>query len=188
MNTSLYIIVIIVILLLIIIYYYNRLIRKRNFVNNCFADIDVMLKRRFDLLPNLVSIVKKYMEHEKETLKQVTAMRTNLHDAPLSPDDKVKADNQLKSVVDNLFVTLENYPDLKANTVFIELEQSWNETENEISASRRSYNMAVMDYNNAVEMFPSSLIAGIFSFGKRELFIINQEESVNIHFNDEIKK
>lgn len=168
---------------LLVVFIYNGLINKKNQVENAFAGMDVQLKKRYDLIPNLVAAVKEYMKHEADTLNNITMLRTKaLESNSLSNNEKIQLDNQISKGLGGLMVQVENYPELKANTNFINLQSSLNEVEAQISASRRAYNAAVTDFNNAIEMIPGSLFAGPMKLSKRELFVIPdaQKENVNV--------
>lgn len=170
-------IVLIVLAFIIIVFtgIYNSLIGKKNMVENAFASIDVMLKKRFDLIPNLVATVKQYMTHERETLSQVTEMRARAMTGTLTSDQAVELDNMMGKIM----VSVEKYPELKANTNFLQLQGSLNEIEEQLSASRRAFNAAVLDYNNAVEMFPSNIIAGMMNLKVKQMFEIVAAERIN---------
>ena len=156
---------------------YNGLISKKNNVKNTWSTIDVMLKKRHDLIPNLVETVKKYMEHERGTLTEIVKLRSQIVDnSAISDADKMKLESQLSTKLSGLKITLENYPDLKANTTFIELQDSLNEVEAQLSAARRTYNASVLDYNNALEMFPSSLFASRMALKPAKFIEIPKEE------------
>jgi LemA protein len=159
---------------------YNGLIRKKNDVQNAFATIDVMLKKRYDLIPNLVETVKTFMNHEKELLTKVTELRASAMNPNVSADEKVNIENQLNKAMGNIMVAVERYPDLKSNTNFLQLQASFNEIEEQISAARRFYNSAVTELNNAVEMFPTNIVAGMMGLGKREFFEIPEVERKNV--------
>ncbi len=148
---------------------YNGLIRRRNQADEAWSDIEVQLKRRYDLIPNVVETVKGYAGHERGVLEGVTAARTTAMTAKGS-DAKLKAENALSGTLKTLFAVAENYPDLKANANFLELSRELSDTENKIQASRRFYNGTVRDYNISLESFPSNIIAGMFGFAKKELF------------------
>lgn len=148
---------------------YNRLVKLRNNRENAFADIDVQLKQRHDLIPQLVSTVKGYAAHEKETLDRVVSARNSAVNAT-SIDDKIAAENALTSALSGLRVTLEAYPDLKANQNFLQLQEEISDVENKIAAARRYFNSATRELNNAVETFPSNIFAGMFGFGKEMMF------------------
>lgn len=160
---------IIVVLLLWLVLMYNSLVRVRNQVVNSWAQIDVQLKRRTDLIPNLIESVKGYMKHEKAVLTEVTNARTSMMQAE-SPADKADANNQLTGALKSLFAVSENYPDLKANQNFLQLQEELVGTENKVAYSRQHYNDMVMLYNTKIEVFPTNIFAGMFSFGKKESF------------------
>ena len=171
------IIVIIVIILFLgftFVHMYNNLVSLRNRVKNSFSQIDVQLKRRNDLIPNLVETVKGYASHEKDVLEEVTKARSNVMEAS-SVEETIKADNQLTGALKTLFAVAENYPDLKANTNFQQLQSELSDTENKIAYSRQFYNDTVLMYNNACEKFPTNLIAGLFGFKPAEFFEANEE-------------
>lgn len=165
--------------LVVMILMYNKLVRRRNEVKNAFGSIDVMLKKRYDLIPNLVETVKKYMNYEKETLTEITALRTRIN-TDLPPNEKIEHYNSLQKNVDGLMMNVENYPDLKASQTFLQLQKAWNTSEEQISASRRYFNAAVTQYNNAIETFPSNIIAVTFSFKKSKVFEITETERENL--------
>lgn len=155
---------------------YNRLITLRNRTKEAWSDIDVQLKRRYDLIPNLVETVKGYAAHEKEVLENVTRAR-NQAMAAESIEDKAKAENFLSSTLKSLFAVSENYPDLKASQNFLELQRELRDTEDKIQASRRFYNTNVRDLNTKIETFPSNIIAQKFNFQKMEFFEIEEAEA-----------
>jgi LemA protein len=159
---------------------YNRLVGLRNSVDKAFASIDAMAKKRYDLIPNLVATVSKYMEHERGTLTDITEMRAKAVSGNLSDSEKVELDTKITRAVGGIMVAVENYPDLKANQNFLQLQGSLNEIEEQLSAARRAYNAAVTDYNNAVQMFPSNVFAMVFNFKTRPLFEITEQERQNV--------
>lgn len=161
--------------LLMGVVYYNKFVRLNTRTDEAWSDIDVQLKRRYDLIPNLVSTVQGYATHEKELFEKVTAARSQAMQAG-SVEDHAKAENMLAGTLKSLFAVAENYPDLKANQNFLELQRELSDTENKIQAARRFYNGNVMEMNTAVSMFPSNLIASMFGFGKRTFFEINEAE------------
>jgi len=163
------------IILLFIIATYNRLILLKNRVKEAWSDIDVQLKRRYNLIPNLVNTVKGYATHEKELLENVTKARTFAMQAD-TMKQKEEAENALSSTLKSLFAVAENYPDLKASTNFLELQRELRDTEDKIQASRRFYNTNVRDFNTKLETFPTNLIAGLFNFKKREFFEAAERE------------
>ena len=148
---------------------YNKLIALRNRVKDQWAQIDVQLKRRFDLIPNLVETVKGYTKHESETLEAVIKARNTYVSATL-PEDQMKADGELTKAISKLFALTESYPELKANTNFQALQQELTETESKIASARQFYNDTVMVYNNKVAMVPSNIIASLFKFEKEAFF------------------
>lgn len=176
----LFAIIILVVLAIFPITLYNSLIAKKNQANNAFASVDTLLKKRYDLIPNLVSAVKTYMQHERGLLTEVTELRAKATSGQLSEDEKVDLDNKLTKAIGGIMVAVENYPDLKANENFIQLQRSLNEVEEQISAARRAYNAAVTDLNNAVEMFPTNMIAPMMGLKQRKLFEISEEERKNV--------
>lgn len=165
---------------------YNSLVGLRNDVKKSFGGIDVQLKRRTDLIPNLLNTVKGYAKHEKELLENVTKARTSIMDASNSGDVKgmAQGENMLSGALKSVFAVAENYPDLKANEGFIKLQSELSETEDQIAASRRIYNENVTYLNNKIEMFPSSLIAGMFTFKQSDLFeaTATERENVKVEF------
>lgn len=162
---------------------YNGFVRLATHVDEAWSDIDVQLKRRYDLIPNLVNTVKGYATHERELLEKVTEARTRAMQAG-SIADHGQAENMLSGALKSLFAVAENYPDLKANTNFLELQRELSDTENKIQASRRFYNGTVMELNTKVDMFPSNIVAKMFNFMKREFFEIEEgeKEPVKVEF------
>lgn len=158
---------------------YNSLIILRGRVDNSWAQIDVQLKRRFDLIPNLVSSVKGYAQHEKETLEEVTASRTKYLSAK-TPEEKLGANSELSGALSRLFAVAENYPDLKASTNFLDLQKQLKDTEDKISYSRQFYNDTAMKFNIAIVKVPTSIIAGLFGFKGRPYFKTEGEERENV--------
>lgn len=171
--------VIIVVIAVYAIAIYNGLIRLKNRVDEAWSDIDVQLKRRYDLIPNLINTVKGYATHEKELFEKVTKARTAAMGAG-STEDKAEAENMLSGTLKSLFAVSENYPDLKANQNFLELQRELSDTENKIQASRRFYNGNVRDFNTKIEIFPNNIFAGILKFVKREFFQAEEQEKENV--------
>ena len=170
MSIGLIVVIVIVVLLVIyIISMYNKFVSLRNRVDNAWAQIDVQLQRRADLIPNLVETVKGYAKHESETLEAVTNARSAVSNAG-TPAEAMQANNVLTSTLKSLFAVAESYPDLKANTNFIELQNELSQTEDKISYMRQSFNDVVMKYNNAIQQFPGNIFAGIFNFKTRDMF------------------
>jgi len=166
---------VVVVILLSVVGVYNKFIKLVNRTKEAWADIDVQLKRRYDLIPNLVNVVKGYASHEAGTLEKVTAARVSAMSAT-GTHDKIEAENQLTGALKSLFAVSEAYPDLKANTNFLELQRELSDTENKIQASRRFYNGNVRDLSIALQTFPSNLIAKMFTFEKFELFELAEDE------------
>lgn len=148
----------------IIIIIYNGLVRKRNQVQYAFSGVDVALQKRGELIPNLVESVKKYMSHEQNTLNKIVELRSRLKDTKPNSTERFDMENDLTGLLNGLMVNVENYPDLKSNENMLQLQRSLNETEEQISASRRAYNAAVIKMNNAVQTFPSNILANAFNF------------------------
>lgn len=169
MNIATGIYIVLGILALWIIVAYNGLVRARYRVKEALSDIDVQLKRRFDLIPNLVETVKGYMTHERSILENVTKARASITQSA-NPVERAKDENILSETLKTLFAVAENYPDLKANANFLELQRELADTENKIQAARRFYNAMVLAINTRVDSFPTSIIAGVFSFDKEQFF------------------
>lgn len=175
--TPLYIILIIVALVILwIVFAYNRFVRLVNRAKEAWADIDVQLKRRYDLIPNLVNTVKGYATHEKTAFENVTRARTAAMGAG-SLEEKGRAENMLSGALKSLFAVAEAYPDLKANQNFLELQKELSDTENKIQAARRFYNTNVRDLNILSESFPTNIIAGMFKFSKMAFFELDESEA-----------
>ena len=170
---------IIVIILLWAIISYNGFIKLKNMIEEAFATMDVYLKKRFDLIPNLVETVKGYAKHEKETLDSVITARNMAGNAG-SVEERLANENVLTGTLRSLFAVAESYPDLKANANFMDLQNTLQTLENEIASSRKYYNAVVKDFNTKLEMFPSSIIAGIFHFKKHPMFETPAEERENV--------
>jgi LemA protein len=168
-------------LLLMVIISYNSLISRRNKVQYAFSSTDVMLKKRRDLIPNLVESVKQYMNFEKNLLTDITNLRTQAMDDKLTDQQRFEVENKISGVLGKIKVAVENYPDLKSSQNFLQLQATLNEIEEQISAARRAYNAAVMDYNNACEMFPSNIFASLFGFQRKASFEIPAEERENVN-------
>jgi len=167
---------IIVLIVFWVIGIYNRMVRLRNNRQNAFADIDVQLRQRHDLIPQLVETVKGYAKHEKELLLQITQARTAAMSAT-TIDGKIAAETQLSTALQGLKVSVEAYPDLKANQNFLQLQEELSDIENKLAAARRYFNGATTEYNNGIETFPASLIAGNFGFKREILFDLGTERA-----------
>ena len=173
MNTTLIVIAVIALVVLILIGIYNALVKFRNQVKNAWSQIDVQLKRRHDLIPNLIETVKGYMKHEQQTFEKITAYRSQAMAAGTVAEKGV-AEGMLGQALGQLRIAVENYPDLKANQNFLALQEELASTENKISYSRQAYNDSVLALNNKIEMFPSNIIAGMFGFNKAEFFEVEE--------------
>ncbi len=163
---------------------YNSLVRRRVQVQNAWAQIDVQLKRRYDLIPNLIETVKGYMGHERAVLENVTKARQQAIDVS-GMADQARAENLLTGALRQLFAVAENYPDLKANQNFLQLQEELTSTENKIAFARQFYNDAVQDYNTGLQVFPSNLVASMFSFRSKPFFELEdavQREAPQVHF------
>jgi LemA protein len=165
---------------------YNRLVKLRNNRENSFADIDVQLRQRHDLIPQLVESVKGYMKHESTVLTDVTNARANAIKAS-GINEKIAAENQLTAALRGLQVAVEAYPDLKANQNFLSLQEEISDVENKLAAARRYFNSATKEYNNAVEVFPSNIIAQTYNFRKEVMFDLGAESRENMEKPPEVK-
>jgi len=173
---------------LILIVIYNGLISKKNNVEYAFSSIDVMLKKRRDLIPNLIESVKNYMQHERGLLTQITELRNSVMKAPEGSKEQFDLENKLGSALGQVKIAVENYPDLKANQNFLQLQSALNEVEEQISASRRAFNASVFDFNNGVEMFPSNLVANMLGYKRKASFEIPETERENVNVGEMLKK
>ena len=188
MTTPLWILLgVVVVIIVAIVLMYNSLIRLKNRVEEAWSDIDVQLKRRYDLIPNLVETVKGYAGHERETLEKVTAARTAAMAAAGQGDAKAQAvaENMLSGTLKSLFALSESYPDLKANQNFLELQRDLTDTEDKIQAARRFYNGNVRDFNTKLQIFPTNIIGNMLGFKAREFFEIEdakEKEPVKVQF------
>ncbi|KKU82845.1 MAG: LemA-like protein [Parcubacteria group bacterium GW2011_GWA2_47_8] len=174
MNSLSWVIAIIVVIALYVVALYNSLVKRKNRVNEAWADIEVQLKRRHNLIPNVVETVKGYAKHEKGVFEKVTKARADAASAK-SPKAQGDAENMLSATLKTLFAVAENYPDLKANVNFLELQRELSDTEDKIQAARRFYNSNVRDFNTAIESVPTNIVAGIFGFKQRDMFEISDE-------------
>ncbi|MBE0431407.1 MAG: LemA family protein [Dehalococcoidia bacterium] len=179
--------IVVVVLVIFLIANYNALVRLRNQVKNAWAQIDVQLKRRYDLIPNLVETAKGYMKHERETLEAVTKARNIAQQATSAgAGERAKVEGELSSALSRLMVVVERYPDLKANQNFLALQEELTSTENKISFSRQYYNDSVLRYNNKTHMFPSNIVASMFKFKEGEFFEVTlaaEREAPKVSFS-----
>ena len=171
---------VVVVVVVFVALLYNSLVGKKNQVINVFGTIDALLKKRYDLLPKLITTVKVYMKHERGVLEQITEMRARAVSGRLSDDEQVELDNKMSKMLGGIMVAVENYPELKANENFLHLQATMNEVEEQISAARRAYNAAVTDYNNAVEMFPTNIVAFMISYKLKRVFEISEKERQDV--------
>jgi len=165
---------VLVIVAVVIIFSYNSLVYKQNQVKNSFSSIDVFLKKRYDLIPNLVSVVKAYMDYERSVLKEIVELRQKGMIDDISKSDKIDIDRNITRNIKDLWGVVENYPDLKANQQFLKLQAALNDIEDQISAARRAYNASVNEFNNATQMFPSNIAASIFGMKPERFFEAEQ--------------
>lgn len=186
MTTTIIIIAVVAIIAIWCISIYNNLVRLRNNRENAFANIDVQLKQRYDLIPQLVATVKGYAQHEKELLTKVTEARSAAMGAT-TINDKIAADNQVSNALTGLKIQLEAYPDLKANQNFMQLQSEIADIENKLAAVRRFFNSTTKELNNAVQTFPSNIFAGMFGFHKEPMFEVPQAERAIVEKAPEIK-
>ncbi|MEA1925907.1 MAG: LemA family protein [Patescibacteria group bacterium] len=179
MTAVVVLIVILIVLGLWLVGVYNGLIKLRNRVDEAWSDISVQLKRRHDLIPNLISTVKGYAKHERQLFEKVTEARTRAMGAK-TPKEQAETENMLSGALKSLFAVAENYPDLKANQNFLELQRELTDTEDKIQASRRFYNGNVRDFNTKIQVFPNNLVAGMLKFKEYEFFEIEENEKKNV--------
>ncbi len=185
MSTTLIVVGVVVLVGILI---YNTLVARRNECDNLFASIDALLKKRYDLIPNLVTLLKESMDYEKGVLEKVTALRAKAVQPGLDAKEKLAIADEMTHPLRGLMVAVENYPELKANEQIMQLMRTLNEIEEQISAARRAYNQAVTDYNDARQMFPSSLIARWFRFESRPLFEIPENQRKHIDIGELLKR
>lgn len=187
MNTITITSAIVLLILIILIGLRNRLVRKRNETENIFGTVDAILMKRSSLIPNLVATVQQYMVHEKDTLTQLTELRARAISPDISSDEKIQLHNKINQTLGGIMVAVEAYPDLKASRNFLDLQASLNEVEEQLSASRRAYNGAVTDYNNAVEVFPSNLVAGMMAYKRKAVLEATEAERKNVNVKELFK-
>ena len=159
---------------------YNSFVFKRNLVKTVFSTIDILLKKRFDLIPNLVETVKGYSRHEEAVFTRIAELRNLNNSGKLSDDDKVRMDPEVNGAVSSLLAVVERYPEIKADKHYLNLQHNLTEIEDQISAARRAYNAAVTDFNNSCEMFPFNLFASVFGFTAKPLFQVNEAQRANV--------
>lgn len=183
MSTGLIVLIVVLVLVLMIVSFiiknYNVLIKLKNNVEEAFSTMDVYLKKRWDLIPNIVETVKGYAKHEQETLEGVIRLRNGAYDS-MSDDEKIATNNELTKGITKIMALAENYPELKANENFRDLSNQLSKVEEDIANSRKYYNGTVKLYNNKVELFPSNIVAGMFGFKKKKMFEAATEERENV--------
>lgn len=173
---------IIVILLIYILITYNSFINSRNLVKEAFSTMDIYLKKRWDLIPNLIEVVKGYSKYENETLTKITSLRSSSYDE-LTMDNKIDINEELSKCLSNIFAVSENYPELKANELYTNLSNNLISIEDEIANSRKYYNGTVRNFNNKIQMFPNNILAKLFKFKEFKMFEANAEEKNNVGVN-----
>lgn len=179
MNTTVILVIVIAVILMYLLVVYNGLVTAKNRIAEALSQIDVQLKRRTDLIPNLVETVKGFTKHEKELLENVTKARSSLMTAGTTAE-KATANNMLTDSLKSLFAVAENYPDLKSSQNYMELQEELSDTENKIAYSRQFYNSNVLDYNNRLGIFPSSVVAGMFNFKPADFFAASEEDKKEV--------
>lgn len=180
--------VVIAVLALIVVLMYNTLVARKNQVENIFAGVDAVLKKRYDIIPNLVSSVQQYMRHEKSILEKVTELRAEAMRPGVSDERKIALDKEITSALGSIMVAVENYPDLKANENVMHLQRTLAEVEAQIAAARRAYNQAVTDYNNAIEMVPTNILANLMRYTRKKPFEISKNERQNVDVAELFKR
>ena len=173
---------IIVILLIYILITYNSFINSRNLVKEAFSTMDIYLKKRWDIIPNLIEVVKSYSKYEKETLTKITSLRSSSYD-DLTMDNKININEELSKYLSNIFAVSENYPELKANELYTNLSNNLISIEDEIANSRKYYNGTVRNFNNKIQIFPNNILAKLFRFKEFKMFEANAEEKNNVGVN-----
>ncbi len=182
MSYSITIAVIVVIIISMFVWLYNALIAKKNEIANALGMIDSVLKKRYDLIPNLITTVQEYMDYEKETLVSITKLRTDALNAN-NINDKMNINEKISSAIKSIIVSAEEYPQLQASKNMLQLQQALAETEGQISAARRTYNQAVTNFNNACEQIPSNFVAQLLRYEKQEVLKTPEDEKTNININ-----
>ncbi|MBA4746828.1 MAG: LemA family protein [Muricauda sp.] len=172
-----YLIIIVLVFLLLFIFIYNNLVSKKNKTEEAYSSIDVMLKKRTDLIPQLVNTVKGYMKHEKQLLTDITKLRQQIVDQKVDDRERIQLEDRLGDKLGKLQISVEAYPDLKASENFLLLQSSLNEVEEQLSAARRSYNAAIYAFNTALEMFPSNIVAKFMGYTQKTMFTIEPSDA-----------
>jgi len=185
MSTPLIVLGVVAFILILI---YNSLVSKKNQVENIFASVDTQLKKRYDLIPNLVGSVQKYMQHEKGILEKVTELRAQAIKPNIPDEKKIALDKEITGALGSIMVAVENYPELKANENVMHLQHTLTEIEAQISAARRAYNQAVTDYNNAIEMIPTNILANMMHYTRKQVFEISETQRQNVNVKELFKQ
>ncbi|MCX5776023.1 MAG: LemA family protein [Candidatus Firestonebacteria bacterium] len=183
-----YLLVILGVLVVVLVFMFNMLIVKRNQVKNAFATIDTLLKKRYDLIPNLVETVKGYVKHEGTLLTEIARLRSEAMSGQKSGKEKEGIDTAMGNALKSIMMVSESYPELKASGNFMHLQKTLNEIEEQISAGRRAYNASVNDYNNAVQMFPTNIVAGVLGFKEGDYFSITENDRQSVNVAEQFKK
>ena len=173
---------------LVFVLTYNSLIAKKNSVENAFGAMDALLKKRYDLIPNIIATAQQYMNYEKETLTKITELRAKAISGTISSEEKTNLSNQVTPLLKNILVSAENYPELKANSNFTDLQHTLKDLEDQISSSRENYNLIVTSYNNGIEMFPSNFVAGLMGLQRKSIFEITVDERKNVNVKELFNK
>ncbi|MFA0964076.1 LemA family protein [Roseivirga sp. BDSF3-8] len=184
MNLISLIAIIVAVVLLLFIFMYNTLIKKRNAVDNATGGVDAQLKKRYDLIPNLVSTVQQYTTHERELIERVTALRAETKWSTMNMQEKMQLDEEISGRMHNLMAVAEGYPDLRAQENYQLLQRSLNEVEAQISASRRAYNATVTEYNDGIQVFPQNMVAGWMGLKPKQVFTATQAERQNVNVQE----
>jgi len=179
-NVLIYTILVLTIIGIIVVALYNKLVALKNEITNLEGAINTLLKKRFDLVPNLVAAAKQYMKHETDIVDKITKSREKML-ASNTLEEQMQINDEMNNLLKTFFINVENYPDLKANQNILQLQQALSEIEEQISAARRAYNQAVTNYNNAIEMFPTNIIAKYMNLKPKKVFEITEEEKENIN-------
>ena len=179
-----FLLIIVGIFAVLFVFIYNGLIAKKNAVENAFGTMDALLKKRYDLIPNIVATVQQYMNYEKDTLTKITELRAKAVSGNISSEEKTTLSNQVTPLLRNILVSSENYPELKVNSNFTDLQNTLRDLEEQISGSRIGYNGIVTEFNNSIEMFPSNFVAGLMGLVRKPVFEIPAEERKNVNVKE----
>lgn len=181
------VLIILGVIILMLVFMYNSLISKKNQVENIFASVDTQLKKRYDLIPNLIASVQEYMKHERGTLNTITELRAQALKPNLNNEQKIALDAKITSALGSIMVAVEDYPELKANQNIMHLQNTLHEVEAQIAAARRAYNQTVTDYNNAIEMIPTNIMANFMHYTRKAVFEISESERAHVNVKELFK-